>query len=135
MHPNPSTDRGFDLPAIRRASVSGLIYLVCSGLCSVDTYASDSESILKGKQLARIACSNCHVVASDSESPRPTLDETAPRFDDIANRPGTTEIALQKFIMTTHWDGETIPMTMPKPDLTKQQVVALSRYIMSLRKR
>ena len=63
------------------------------------------------------------------------LHESAPRFDDIANRPDTTEKSLRKFIVATHWDGETIPMTMPKPDLTKQQVVALSRYIISLRKR
>jgi hypothetical protein len=119
---------------MKRASVSGLLYLVLNGLCSMETHASDSTDILKGKQLARIACSDCHVVASDAESPLPMLQQSAPRFDDIANRPGTTENSLQKFIMTTHWDGETIPMTMPRPELTKQQVVALSRYIMSLRK-
>lgn len=101
----------------------------------MESHASDSADILQGQQLARITCSNCHVVASDSESPVPMLHESAPRFDDIANRPGTTENSLQKFIMTTHWDGETIPMTMPKPDLTKKQIVALSRYVMSLRKR
>jgi hypothetical protein len=59
----------------------------------------------------------------------------APRFDQIANRPGTSEQSLQRFITTTHWDGETIPITMPRPELTKKQVLALSRYIMSLHKR
>jgi mono/diheme cytochrome c family protein len=99
------------------------------------TYAADSaHDLLTGKQLARIVCSDCHVVASDSESP-PPLHDPAPRFDEIASRPGTTEKSLQQFITTTHWDGETIPITMPKPELTKQQVVALSRYIMSLHKR
>jgi cytochrome c2 len=96
-------------------------------------YAAASADDLSGRQLARIACSDCHVVGSDSESP-PPLHDTAPRFDEIAGRPGTTEKSLQQFITTTHWDGETIPYTMPKPELTKQQVVALSRYIMSLRK-
>jgi len=134
MNPNPPTTRGFDLGPIKRASVSGLLYIVINGLCSMAGHASDSADILKGQQLARIACSDCHVVASDSESPVPMLHESAPRFDDIANRPGTTEKSLRKFIVATHWDGETIPMTMPKPDLTKQQVVALSRYIISLRK-
>jgi len=99
----------------------------------MDIYAADSADNLSGKQLARIACSDCHVVASDSESP-PLLRDPAPRFDEIASRPGTTEKSLQQFITTTHWDGETIPITMPKPELTKQQIVALSRYIMSLRK-
>ncbi len=135
MDSKPATVRAFDLPPIRRISVSALLYLAFNALCSVDARASESADVLKGKQLARIACSNCHLVEGDSESPLPMLNESAPRFDDIANRPGTTEISLQKFILTTHWDGETLPMTMPKPDLTKQQIVALSRYVMSLRKR
>ena len=120
---------------MKRVSASGLLYLVFSGVGSTGIHASDSAEIQKGMQLARIACSNCHMVASDAESPLPMLHESAPRFDDVANRPGTTEKSLQTFIMTTHWDGETVPITMPKPELTKQQVVALSRYIMSLRKR
>ncbi len=124
----------FSLPPMKNVSASGLLYLVFNGLCSTQSCASDSGDILKGEQLARIACSNCHVVASDSDSPVPTLHDSAPRFDDVANRPGTTEKSLQTFLMTTHWDGETIPITMPKPDLTKQQIVALSRYVMSLRK-
>jgi cytochrome c2 len=122
------------LSIMKHVSVSGLLYLVFNGLLSMESCASDSADILKGQQLARIACSECHVVESDSESPVPMLNESAPRFDDIANRPGTTENSLKKFIITTHWDGETIPMTMPKPELTKQQVVVLARYVMSLRK-
>lgn len=111
-----------------------LLYLVLNGICSTGIYAAASADDVSGKQLARIACSACHIVESDSETP-PPLHDPAPRFDEIANRPGTTEKSLQQFITTTHWDGESIPFTMPKPDLTKQQVVALSRYIMTLRKR
>lgn len=122
------------LSPMRRVSVLGLLCVVFNGMCSTDTYASDSADVLRGKQLARIACSDCHVVGSDSDSP-PLRYAPAPRFDDIASRPGTSEKSLQRFITTTHWDGETMPMTMPKPDLIKPQVVALSRYIMSLRKR
>jgi mono/diheme cytochrome c family protein len=117
-----------------RAWVLGLLCVVFNAMCSADTYASDSADVLKGKQLARIACSDCHVVASDSDAP-PLRYAPAPRFDVIASRPGTSEKSLQRFITATHWDGETMPMTMPKPDLIKPQVVALSRYIMSLRKR
>lgn len=117
---------------MKRFSLLGLVCV--NGVCSTYTYASDSADVLKGMQLARIACSDCHVVASDLDSP-PLQYAAAPRFDDIASRPGTSEKSLQKFITTTHWDGETLPITMPKPDLIKSQVVALSRYIMSLRKR
>ena len=116
------------------SAILGLLCVVLNGMYSTDIYAADSADDLSGKQLARIACSDCHVVASDSESP-PLLRDPAPRFDEIASRPGTTEKSLQQFITTTHWDGETIPITMPKQELTKQQAVALSRYIMSLRKR
>jgi mono/diheme cytochrome c family protein len=103
-------------------------------MCSLGLYAAVSADDLSGKQLARIACSDCHVVGSDSESP-PLLHAPAPRFDEIANRPGVSEKSLRQFITTTHWDGETIPITMPRLELTKQQAAALSRYIMSLRKR
>jgi hypothetical protein len=115
----------------------GLLYFGLYGMCSMGASAADSASdplVLSGKQLARIACSACHVVASDSESPTPLYD-SAPRFDVIANRSATSEQSLQRFITSTHWDGETIPITMPRPELTNQQVVSLARYIMSLRKR
>jgi mono/diheme cytochrome c family protein len=117
--------------------ISGLLYIGLGSICNMGASAADSTLdplVQKGKQLARIACSDCHVVASDSESPQPLYDP-APRFDEIANRPGTSERSLQRFITTTHWDGETMPMMMPRPELTKQQLVSLSRYIMSLRKR
>jgi mono/diheme cytochrome c family protein len=105
-------------------------------MCAMGIHAADFSHdplVLRGKKLARIACSGCHVVASDSESPS-LLRDPAPRFDEIASRPGASEKSLQRFITTTHWDGETIPITMPRPEITQQQVVALSRYIMSLRK-
>ena len=85
-----------------------------------------------GAQLARIACSGCHLVAADAEAPLP-LHNSGPPFVDIANRPGVSEKSLQRFISTTHWDGESMPMTMPKPELTAQQGAALSRYIRGLR--
>lgn len=103
----------------------------------MDASAADSthdQLVIKGRQLARIACSNCHVVGSDTEAPAPLYD-AAPRFDEIASRPGSSEQSLRRFITTTHWDGETIPITMPRLELTKQQVASLTRYIMSLKKR
>lgn len=124
-------------PSSSHIPILGLLYIAVGGMCTMNAAATDYAQdplVLKGKQLARIACSDCHVVASDAESP-PPLSDTAPRFDEIANRPASSEKSLQRFIATTHWDGETIPITMPKQELTKQQVVALSRYILSLRKR
>jgi mono/diheme cytochrome c family protein len=127
-------------PASRVPSMPGWIsWLLCVAgcvLCGISAEAADSaqDVVQSGKQLARIACSACHIVASDSDFPA-LMHDPAPRFVDIADRPGSSEKSLRQFISTTHWDGESMPMTMPKPELTGQQVAAVSRYIMSLRKR
>lgn len=97
-----------------------------------DTAPAD-PMLARGKQIARQRCSACHVVAGAQEFP-PLLHSQEPGFAEIANRPSTTNKSIQKFITTTHWDGKTIPMTMPDPMLTPEQVMAVSRYIMSLRK-
>lgn len=90
--------------------------------------------VASGKQFARIVCSQCHVVTPDQEFP-PELNVSAPPFEEIANRHTTSEQALERFISKTHWDGETVPITMPTPELTRQQIIAVAHYIMSLRKR
>lgn len=91
-----------------------------------------SAAVARGEHIARIVCSACHVVAKDQEYP-PILDTPGPTFQDIANRPTTTEKSLRHFITTTHWDMETIPMTMPNPMLTPEDTRAVARYILSLR--
>jgi mono/diheme cytochrome c family protein len=92
----------------------------------------NDPSVARGEHLARIICSACHVVAKDQEFP-PLLRQPAPPFDEIANRPGISEKTLRQFVMTTHWDEATLPMTMPNPQLTEEQTVAVIRYILSLR--
>jgi len=103
------------------------------GLCGLLAQSAQADSSVKsGEHIARLVCSACHVVASDQEFP-PILVKPAPSFKDIANRPGTTAQTLQHFILNTHWDVGTIPMTMPSPMLTQEQAQAVSRYILSLR--
>jgi mono/diheme cytochrome c family protein len=112
----------------------GLYIALCG--CSLLPSAANAGPdplITRGKQMARIACSQCHVVAPDQEF-SPTVNVSAPPFEEIANRQATSERSLQRFISKTHWDGQTIPMTMPAPGLTKQETIAVARYIMSLRK-
>lgn len=41
--------------------------------------------------------------------------------------------SLQRFVVSTHWHTDTLPMTMPNPMLTPDQARAVSRYILSLR--
>lgn len=93
-----------------------------------------STTVGRGEQLSRLICSACHVVAADQEFP-PLLRQPAPPFADIANRDGVSEKSLRHFITMTHWDEKTLPMSMPNPELTEEQTIAVSRYIMSLRRK
>jgi mono/diheme cytochrome c family protein len=111
---------------------TGVLLLCLSGVTAV--HAGDppaGSAAARGESIARMVCSACHVVASDQPPGR--LPAEAPRFSEIANRPGTNEQALRKFIATTHWDMKSVPVTMPNPMLTDEQVRDVSRYILSLR--
>ena len=112
---------------------TGLFIALCN-LFATTLFAgtSDSRSLVRrGEQLARIQCSQCHLV---DQGPPPSLNVSAPSFESIANRRTVNEKSLRHFISTTHWDGQTIPMTMPAPELPKQEIGAVVAYIMSLRK-
>lgn len=112
---------------------------LCVSLCvSCNTLpnaanANPDALVVRGRQLALIVCSDCHVVAPDQQF-SPTIDVSAPAFEEVANRHTRTQRSLEHFIGKTHWDGQTMPMTMPAPGLTGQETVAVARYIMSLRK-
>jgi hypothetical protein len=43
------------------------------------------------------------------------LDPPAPPFTVIANRADLTRAWLRHFIVTTHWDEKTLPLTVPNP--------------------
>lgn len=93
-----------------------------------------TPELARGEHIARLICSACHVVAIDQEFP-PLLNQATPTFAEIANRPGTTAESLQRFVTNTHWDAGELPLTMPNPMLSKADVQAVSRYIVSLRTR
>lgn len=92
----------------------------------------NSEEIARGHRLALLACSPCHVVASDQET-APILRTPGPRFDVIARRAGTTANSLRAFLSTTH-AKMTVPSGMPNPQLADYQMTELISYILSLRK-
>jgi mono/diheme cytochrome c family protein len=111
---------------------------LCVALCDCSMTLSGAKTgpdplVASGQQTARIVCSQCHVVGPDQEF-SPEIDVSAPAFEDIARRHTTSEQSLERFISKTHWDGQTIPITMPAPGLTRQEIISVARYIMSLRK-
>jgi mono/diheme cytochrome c family protein len=96
--------------------------------------AVNRATLARGEKLSRMICAECHVVADDQKAPL-RLEQPTPSFRDIANRPGTSRKSLRHFVATTHWDMKTIPITMPNPELTNEQITAVTDYIMSLRRR
>jgi mono/diheme cytochrome c family protein len=102
-------------------------------LSAPPTNAADDNAVASGRQLALEVCSVCHVVAPDQPF-APRLDQHTPSFEEIANRPEVSAKFISHFIRTTHWDESTIPMTMPDPMLSDDQVSQVTRYILSLRK-
>lgn len=94
--------------------------------------ATPSPQVRRGEQIAQLQCAACHVVAVNQKY-QPLLEDPAPSFKSIANRPQVSETALRHFVMTTHWDELTVPITMPNPGLTKPDIAAVIRYILSLK--
>jgi len=101
-------------------------------LCALANPVPTNPDAARGEHIARLVCSACHVVAVSQEYP-PLLIKPAPSFAEIANRPGVSAESLQHFILSTHWDTDTLPMTMPSPMLSKEEARAVARYILTLR--
>jgi mono/diheme cytochrome c family protein len=103
------------------------------GVSYADQVAASKASVARGDQLVRLLCPSCHVVADNQEFP-PILRQKTPSFKELANRQETTAKSLQKFLSTTHWDEKAIPMQMPNPGLKREEMQAVTDYILSLRK-
>jgi mono/diheme cytochrome c family protein len=99
-----------------------------------DVASRPSAQVRRGEEVAQLQCAACHVVAKEQKYP-PLLENPAPSFASIANRPQISEAALRHFVATTHWDQTTIPLTMPNPGLSKTDTAAVIRYILSLKGR
>ncbi len=91
-----------------------------------------TAQIKRGQTIALAQCSACHVVAPSQEYP-PLLRDPAPSFQSIANRPNVSEKSLQHFVLTTHWDLKTVPITMPNPILSRADARAVIQYLLGLR--
>lgn len=77
----------------------------------------------QGLALANQLCAQCHAVEKGEASSA----ASAPRFEDIANTPGMTAMALNVFFQTPH-------RAMPNVILTADQKSELIAYILSLKK-
>ena len=115
---------------MRIASISVFIFLM-AGCLAWGQAVSTTDDVPKGRHLAIMLCTTCHVVAPDQPY-KPTLDPPAPSFELIAQRRDINADSLRHFLTTTH-DGLGNQKGMPDPGLAAFQVKAIVAYLLSLR--
>jgi mono/diheme cytochrome c family protein len=115
--------------------VMAVLVAAFSALLAVSAAANEPAAVddaRAGRALSLKLCTPCHVVTPDQELP-PILRPPAPSFRMIANRPGTTDESLRRFLTETHASLRDVGH-MPNPQLTEDQVREAAAFIMSLRK-
>jgi mono/diheme cytochrome c family protein len=123
------------MSAMRVARPLGLASLLAVALLGwgrAPAAAKADAQLRRGAEIAQLLCSACHVVAEHQKYP-PLLEDPAPSFRGIANRPHVSAAALRHFVATTHWDPKTLPLAMPNPGLSDPDIAAVIRYILSLK--
>jgi mono/diheme cytochrome c family protein len=120
------------LPFISAAALAALMAVLGeAGAPAAQPHASGSASA--GRSIALDICSPCHVVAPD-QADEPVLNQKTPTFQEIADDPKTSAASLRRFTTTTHWDGKSVPVSMPSPMLMGRQADDVAAYILSLRR-
>lgn len=118
--------------ATRQLAQVTLLSALVTWVSQADGTGRPNAQVRRGEQVAQLQCSACHVVAEKQKYP-PLLEDPAPAFRSIANRPQVSAAALRHFVATTHWDEKTVPLTMPNPGLTDTDIAAVIQYILSLK--
>src|SRR5262245_45641327 len=102
-------------------------------LCSAPYANAVAQTSEAGQTLAVQVCSRCHAVlrgegvtANPESLPFSKVGRPLP-FEDIANTPGVTEMALYAWLTTSH-------PTMPDIVLAKDELRNVVAYILSLKK-
>ena len=100
---------------------------------SVAAAESEERSIRAGFTIAAERCASCHV-ASPHQTLMP-LTPDAPKFEDIANRRGTSKESLIRFLGSAHGFGPSSesPPALALNVLADREKSDLASYILSLR--
>jgi mono/diheme cytochrome c family protein len=94
--------------------------------------SSAADDVQKGRYLAGLICSICHVAGPD-QLVEPILRPPAPSFETIAQRSTTSADSIRTFLTTTHRNISN-PGGMPNPELLDFQMRQVEAYLLSLRK-
>ena len=85
--------------------------------------AQEGGEARRGLEVARANCSTCHAI---SRNEQPSPNPSAPPFQNIADTPGITAIALNHLLHSAH-------KTMPLIILPPEDQWHLIAYVLSLR--
>ena len=94
--------------------------LACSGAAAAD----DRNQVERGHRVAHEICAACHAV--ERHQTRSTY-QAAPAFDQIADAPAMTRLALRVALRSSH-------RVMPNIRLTESQRADVIAYIMTLKR-
>jgi len=105
-------------------------------MLTVTSAESAESSVRVGFAIATERCASCHI-ASPKQTLTPLFPD-APKFEDIANRPATSQESLVAFLGSAHGYGSASSSPTPQiqalPVLTDREKSGLASYILSLRK-
>ena len=84
-----------------------------------------SKPAKRGLAFATTHCAVCHGITANSSSPNPE----APPWEDVANRPGTTQATLRTFLRDSHNFPEAMQFKVERKDIGD-----LAAYLVTLHK-
>jgi len=85
-----------------------------------------SASAQRGLAIAEQRCAACHAVRPNGSSPNPE----APPWEDIANRPGTSQRTLRRFLTDSH----NFPMAM-QFEVERSHIRDLAAWMITLQRK
>jgi mono/diheme cytochrome c family protein len=92
-------------------------------IASVPVFSQDLGSAMQGHMLAETVCAECHAVEKGALRSR---NIQAPKFEDIANTPGMTPMAVKVWLRSAHRE-------MPNLVLKTDEVDDVIAYLATLR--
>jgi len=107
-----------------------IILSMAFGVMSISAGAAPSKiSSGMGHDLAQTMCTSCHLIEPGQKNPPDHVG--GPSFQTIADRPDTTAAKLREHLRTTHTNAM-IPLAMPNPQLSRDQLNKIIDYLLTL---
>jgi mono/diheme cytochrome c family protein len=113
----------------RTAYLGSILILGVFSIAPVSRADSDIVPAL-GHGLAQRLCTSCHLIEPGAVNPPDHVG--GPTFQSIADQPKSTERSLRRHLRTTHTNAM-VPLAMPNPQLSEDELIKIIAYIVSLR--